>query len=152
MCAVDLQQQRNSVIKALKEGKFLLRNKDGEGALEAFTRSLKILNEMKYDFNDKVQAERKAYRGLGAAQSLMGSNEDALQSMERVLELTEQLGDGAGLGLVVCHLDLLCPHAALSIDLYALCNPSVFASCFPGACESHCVSQDLDHCVSQMCP
>jgi tetratricopeptide (TPR) repeat protein len=93
----ECEQQRNSVIKALKEGKFLLRNKDGEGALEAFTRSLKILNEMKYDFNDKVQAERKAYRGLGAAQSLMGSNEDALQSMERVLELTEQLGDGAGL-------------------------------------------------------
>jgi tetratricopeptide (TPR) repeat protein len=95
-CLDECEIQQAAVLEMLKRGKGNLRNGQADMALTYFKRALELIAESEEIEEPKV-AERKAYRGIGGAQVMLGAYDSALSSMQQVLTLTRDIGDRTGL-------------------------------------------------------
>jgi len=95
---VGLSTAAGNVIRALKEGKAMLKDKEKcKEALNVFQEALKATQDTAGGLGDRrLDLQRKAFRGVGAALAQLGRYEGAVKAMECVLRLTEQIGDKAG--------------------------------------------------------
>jgi len=76
---------------ALREGKTLLRANKGPQAMTRFERALLLSRQ-----SGNLTQERRATRGLAAGCKMTGSPQRAIGHLERVLELSRQMGDHVG--------------------------------------------------------
>jgi hypothetical protein len=95
-CEEECDIERASVLETLRFGRNKLREGQAQAALLQFEKALEILRSSK-NFERPLEAERKAYRGIGSAQVQLQQFEPALGAMQRVLELTSKIGDRVGL-------------------------------------------------------
>jgi len=83
----------------LRMGKRTLKEKNASSALTAFNNAMEAIAEAKRNGAFKnFQAERKAHRGLGAAQLLLENYNEALKHMKKVVEISDANNDKNGLG------------------------------------------------------
>lgn len=78
-------------VAALREGKRLLREKQGASAMVRFEKALMLAKGAK-----EALYERRSTRGLAAAARLQGQQKTAIQHLERVLEISNGMGDHVG--------------------------------------------------------
>lgn len=83
----DVKQCQN----ALKEGKRLLKDKDAAPAMVRFEKALMLAKAT----GDKIR-ERRAVRGLAAANRILGRFVQSIEYLERVLEISREIGDHVG--------------------------------------------------------
>jgi tetratricopeptide (TPR) repeat protein len=76
---------------ALREGKRLLKAREGGAAMVRFEKALLLAR----GGADRVR-ERRATRGLAAAARMVGQGRAAIRHLERVLEISAELGDSVG--------------------------------------------------------
>lgn len=91
---------------ALRQGKRLLKEKNGAGAMVRFEKALMLSKAL----GDKVQ-ERRAMRGLAASARLQGQYRSAIKHLERVLEISKEMreftGDADAYGTIAdCYTDM----------------------------------------------
>ncbi|KAK9846451.1 hypothetical protein WJX81_004056 [Elliptochloris bilobata] len=87
----DASPEARQCTAALREGKRLLKEKQGASALVRFERALMLAKFA----GDRTQ-ERRATRGLAAAARLQGQHRTAIQHLQRVLEISSEMGDHVG--------------------------------------------------------
>ena len=87
----DMRPEVKQCQAALKEGKRLLREKDAGPAMVRFEKALMLARTL----GDKVR-ERRAVRGLAAANRLLGRYEQAIDYLMEVLKLSEVMNDHIG--------------------------------------------------------
>lgn len=87
----DMRPEVKQCQIALKEGKRLLKEQDAGPAMVRFEKALMLARSM----GDKVR-ERRAVRGLAAANRLMGRYQQAIDYLGKVLEISEDTGDHIG--------------------------------------------------------
>lgn len=87
----DTSTEARQCLKALKEGKRLLKEKQGATALVHFEKALMLAKFL----GNKVQ-ERRAVRGLAAAARLQGQHAAAVKHLERVLQISDEMQDHVG--------------------------------------------------------
>ena len=87
----DMRPEVKQCQAALKEGKRLLREKDAGPAMVRFEKALMLARTL----GDKVR-ERRAVRGLAAANRLLGRYEQAIDYLMEVLKLSEVMNDRIG--------------------------------------------------------
>jgi len=76
------------IVEMLKMGKAALRAQDAQDALNYFSRALGLIRGAPQDaLRDRVRAERKAMRGLGASHQSLGELPEAIDAMIKGLEL-----------------------------------------------------------------
>jgi tetratricopeptide (TPR) repeat protein len=87
----DMRPEVKQCQTALKEGKRFLKEKDAGPALVRFEKALMLARAM----GDKVR-ERRAVRGLAAANRILGRYPQAIEYLQRVLEISDETGDHIG--------------------------------------------------------
>lgn len=87
----DMRPEVKQCQAALKEGKRLLRDQDAGPAMVRFEKALMLARTL----GDKVR-ERRAVRGLAAANRLLGRYEQAIEYLMEVLALSDVMGDHIG--------------------------------------------------------
>lgn len=87
----DSRPEVKQCISALKEGKRLLKEQNGGSAMVRFEKALMLAKSL----GDRVR-ERRAVRGLAAASRLSGQSRQAIKYLERVLEISDEVGDHVG--------------------------------------------------------
>lgn len=87
----DSRPEVKQCISALKEGKRLLKDQNGGSAMVRFEKALMLAKSL----GDRVR-ERRAVRGLAAASRLTGQPRQAIKYLERVLEISSEIGDHVG--------------------------------------------------------
>jgi len=87
----ELTAEQRQCTKALREGKRLLKEDSGAPALVHFEKALMLAKFLR----NKV-AERRAVRGLAAASRLQGQYQSAIKHLQRVLEISREMGDHVG--------------------------------------------------------
>jgi len=76
------------IVETLKLGKAALRGQDAKDALNHFQRALVLIRGAPQDaLRDRIRAERKAMRGLGASHQSLGELPEAIDAMIKGLEL-----------------------------------------------------------------
>jgi tetratricopeptide (TPR) repeat protein len=75
----------------LKEGKRFLKEKNGPAAMVRFEKALMLSRA-----SGQKLAQRRAYRGLAAAERLQGQSKAAIKHLLVVLELSRELGNNQG--------------------------------------------------------
>jgi tetratricopeptide (TPR) repeat protein len=94
LASIDEEDMRPEVKQcqaALKEGKRLLREQDAGPAMVHFEKALMLARSL----GDKVR-ERRAVRGLAAANRLLGRFQQAIDYLMEVLALSNEMGDHLG--------------------------------------------------------
>ena len=88
------------VIGLLRQGKQLLKQREGAAAREKFEAALALARDGNGDAAGQLtapwKAVRKSLRGLAAASQLLGDTEAALRNMREVLALSAAADDSAG--------------------------------------------------------
>lgn len=87
----DMRPEVKQCQTALKEGKRFLKEKDAGPALVRFEKALMLARAM----SDRVR-ERRAVRGLAAANRILGRYPQAIEYLQRVLEISDETGDHIG--------------------------------------------------------
>lgn len=87
----DLRPELKQCQAALKEGKKLLKESASGPAMVRFEKALMLAKAL----GDRVR-ERRAVRGLAAASRLSGQNRQSIKYLERVLEISDEIGDHVG--------------------------------------------------------
>eukprot|EP00890_Picochlorum_soloecismus_P004941 jgi/Picsp_1/5448/NSC_02807-R1_flu chloroplast alternative spliced version s-flp len=87
----DMRPEVKQCQAALKEGKRFLKEKDAGPALVRFEKALMLARAM----GDRVR-ERRAVRGLAAANRILGRYPQAIEYLQRVLEISDETGDHIG--------------------------------------------------------
>ena len=87
----DLRPEVKQCQAALKEGKKLLKDSASGPAMVRFEKALMLAKSL----GDRVR-ERRAVRGLAAASRLSNQNRQAIKHLERVLEISDEIGDHVG--------------------------------------------------------
>ncbi|CAL8461848.1 g1379 [Coccomyxa elongata] len=87
----EMTPEAKQCVQALREGKRLLKEKQGASAMVRFERALMLAKAL----SDKCQ-ERRATRGLAAAARLQGQHRAAIQHLLRVLEISKEMKDTVG--------------------------------------------------------
>ena len=94
LASIDEEDMRPEVKQcqaALKEGKRLLKEKDAAPAMVRFEKALMLAKAL----GDQVR-ERRAVRGLAASNRLLGRYSQAIEYLERVLQISDDSGDHVG--------------------------------------------------------
>lgn len=95
----DRQDQKKAeVLSLLKRGKQALSEKNGTLARDSFQTALDKMKDTGVELESPWRAQRKAFRGLGAAYEELGEHTMALQYMKEVVRLSESNQDHVGLG------------------------------------------------------
>jgi len=112
-CAISISMEEDEMTpdqiqcrEALRQGKRLLKERNGAGALVRFEKSLMLSKALA----DRVM-ERRAMRGLAAAARLQGQFRSAIKHLERVLEISREMkeftGDSDAFGTIAdCYTDM----------------------------------------------
>ena len=87
----ELSPELRQCVGALREGKRLLKEKQGAGALVRFERALMLAEGL----GDSVH-EKRAVRGLAASARLLGDRRAAIAHLQRVLAISREQGDYVG--------------------------------------------------------
>ncbi|CAK0783819.1 hypothetical protein CVIRNUC_007019 [Coccomyxa viridis] len=87
----DMTQEAKQCVQALREGKRLLKERQGSSALVRFERALMLAK-----YQGDLGQERRATRGLAAAARLQGQHKAAIQHLLRVLEISKEMDDFVG--------------------------------------------------------
>ncbi|GFR50693.1 hypothetical protein Agub_g12946 [Astrephomene gubernaculifera] len=87
----DMSSDQLQCREALRAGKRLLKEKNGAGAMLRFEKALMLSKAL----GDKIQ-ERRAQRGLAAACRLTHQYRQAVKHLERVLEISREIGEYTG--------------------------------------------------------
>lgn len=87
----EVSPELRSCIASLRDGKRLLKDRDGRGAMARFEKALMLAESMA----DPVH-EKRAVRGLAAASRLNGDRRASIAHLERVLSLSRAHGDTVG--------------------------------------------------------
>ena len=87
----EMSQDQIACRDALRQGKRLLKEKNGAAALVRFEKALMLSKGLA----DRVQ-ERRAVRGLAAASRLQGQYRAAIKHLERVLEISKEMREFTG--------------------------------------------------------
>jgi len=96
--AEDKDPQHERILGYLRMGKRTLKDQNGEAALSAFQKAMDSITEAKRAGPyENPQVERKAHRGMGAANVLLGNYPAALEHMNKVVALSTGK-DATGLG------------------------------------------------------
>eukprot|EP00884_Botryococcus_braunii_P006602 jgi/Botrbrau1/15943/Bobra.0260s0004.2 len=94
LTSVDMEEKSREEIDctlALREGKQMLKEKQGSFARTRFERALMLAQQT----GNKVQ-ERRAVRGLSAAARLQGQHREAIRYLEQVLQISQEIDDHVG--------------------------------------------------------
>ncbi|KAK9800908.1 hypothetical protein WJX73_009849 [Symbiochloris irregularis] len=94
LLSMDEDEQSPEVrqcVSALREGKRLLREKQGASAMVRFEKAHMLAKGAK-----EALYERRSVRGLAAAARLQGQHKTAIQHLKRVLEISKTMGDHVG--------------------------------------------------------
>jgi pentatricopeptide repeat protein len=102
----DMSSDQIQCRDALRAGKRLLKEQNGAAAMVRFEKALLLSRAL----GDGVQ-QRRAVRGLAAAARLQGQYRAAIGHLERVLELSREMGEYTGdadaYGVIAdCYTDL----------------------------------------------
>jgi len=94
----SVTQRKAELLGLMKDGKQALSLQKGEEAKEMFESALGKLDQAKGELESPWRAERKVFRGLGAASAQLGEHSKALDYMMKVVSLSESHQDFRGLG------------------------------------------------------
>ncbi len=94
----NVTQRKVELLGLMKDGKQALSLEKSEEAKEMFESALGKLEEAKAELDSPWRAERKVFRGLGAASAQLGDHAKALDYMMKVVSLSEAHQDFRGLG------------------------------------------------------
>jgi len=95
----DRQDRKKAeVLKLLKRGKQALSANDGPLARDSFQTALDTMKDASVELESPWRAQRKAFRGLGAAHEELGDHAKALEYMQEVVRLSTENQDHVGLG------------------------------------------------------
>lgn len=89
--AGPVSKEQEEVSRTLKEGKRFLKEKNGPAAMVRFEKALMLSRA-----SGQKLAQRRAYRGLAAAERLQGQSKAAIKHLLVVLELSRELGNNQG--------------------------------------------------------
>lgn len=87
----DMSAEQQQCTMALKDGKRLLKDKQGSKAMVRFEKALMLAKSM----GERIY-ERRATRGLAAAARLQNQPQRAIEHLKRVLEISKEVGDHRG--------------------------------------------------------
>ena len=87
----EVSAELRACVSALREGKRLLKEKQGPAAMVRFEKALMLAEAL----GDKVH-EKRAVRGLAAAARLNGDRRGAIGHLRRVLALSDEAGEHVG--------------------------------------------------------
>lgn len=87
----DDSPEARQCLTALKDGKRFLKEENGASAMVRFEKALMLAKCLA----NKVQ-ERRAVRGLAASARLTSQHRTAIKYLERVLEISREIGDNVG--------------------------------------------------------
>lgn len=87
----DMRPEVKQCQSALKEGKKMLKEQKAGPAMVRFEKALMLSKSL----GDKVR-ERRAVRGLAASSRMQGQYTQAIKHLERVLEISSEIGDHVG--------------------------------------------------------
>lgn len=92
----DQSPEAQELLKVLRTGKGLLKERNGTAALESFEKALGMARSHATSLESPWKAERKALRGMGAAHNQLGQHDRALDYMKQVLTISEKMADTSG--------------------------------------------------------